>query len=190
MELTGRRRLAGITNQNAGAIGIWGFTWYAPDGSTVINAHGLIVPLSGSLRHSADLKMLKDWHGNEVSVLATNEKVTIEVVCVPQDAYIAPSGGVTAAGSLANVIEAATFPQPNGWVTIATGTSPTDTGTNPKASSNNLVIPMGSFTDILNSTNWMYNSDGSLEYAADGEWGMRFTLTQRLNLPRTVGIAI
>lgn len=174
MNLTGARRFAGFSNQGAGsaAVQIWKLSWYAPDGTTLINANGQLVPLSGSLRHSADLKFLKDSRGNEVTVLATNEKITIEVVAVPN--------GANGANSLRDAIESATFPAPNGWVSLLSDAS----------NANPLVIPMGSFTNSLDSTAWMYNSDGSIELASDNEWGMRFTLTRRANMARVAAVVI
>lgn len=170
--ITGRRRLAGFTDQANGAVKPWKFSWFQPDGITQVNMNGLLVPLSGSIKHSADVKRLKDGRGNTVTVLATDEIVTIEIVATP-DAVPTP-GTPNTAGLLAWVLESATFPQPNGWVTIADAP----------------VMNMGTFVNVFNGANWMYNSDGSIELASDNEWGMRFSLTKFANLTLTSAVYV
>jgi hypothetical protein len=171
-----------MTNQKSGASEPWRFVWHQEDGSTIINANGFLVPYSGSLKHSADIKRLKDSRGNTVSLLATDESVTLEVVAVPE--------GAAGENSLRDALESTTFPRPNGWVTL---------DTSPNNTANRLKVPCGSFksdliggtpADVLNSVSWLYNCDGSVEFASDGEWGMRFSITRHLYLPNTAAIVI
>lgn len=157
MSMVGRRRLAGITDQ-ANPSNIFQFQWYQNDAATIVNAHGFLVPLSGSVSHANDIKYLKDSRGNTVTVLATDERVTIQVVATPD--------GAPGQYAMRDVLESATFPQPNGWVTIT----------------NAPLLSLGNFLDVFNTGNWLYNGDGSLEMASDNEWGMRFSLTRFANI--------
>lgn len=164
MIITGRRPLAGISDNSTPLD--WTFTWTLADAVTVITATGQIVPLSGSLSHSADVKIVRDNRGNEVSVISSNEKLTIEVVAVPL--------GVTGANTLADVESAAQFPGMNSWLQIQHAP----------------VIKAGSFTDAFNSVDWMYNCDGRIELASEGEWGLRFSCTRRAGLSKAAGVTI
>jgi hypothetical protein len=172
LSLAGARRLAGITDQISPS-NIFKFQWYQPDGATVLNSTGFLVPLSGSITHANDIKYLKDSRGNTVCQLATDERLTIQVVATPN--------GAPGASSLTEALQSASFPAPNGWVTI----------------SHAPVIAIGTFLaddqsklDAFNSSGWIYNGDGSLEMASDNEWGMRFTLTRFAFLPKTAAVII
>jgi hypothetical protein len=163
MSLTGQRRLAGFTDQSTPSV--WTLTWQHSDFG-VLTAAGLIVPLSGSVKHANDVKRLKDQRGNTVTILSCDEALTIELVAVPSAA--------PGASSLTDVCNAASFPTPNGYLTIA----------------NAPVIRIGTFPDAFNANNWLYNGDGSLELASDNEWGMRFTCTRYAFIPAQKAVVI
>lgn len=167
MLIQGRRPIAGISNNNAAGLLDLTFTWVTV-ALADITAAGQIVPISGSLSHSADIKIIKDNRGNEVTIITTNEKVILEVMAVPLGV------GVSTENSLAAAESAARFPMPGSWLTI--GAAP--------------VIDCGTFTDVFNSNAYTYNCDGRLEIASEGEWGMRFSVTRRLYMPRTAGVVI
>jgi hypothetical protein len=165
MIIEGRRPIAGISNNNAADLKDWAFSWYTPAG-VLISATGQLVPLSGSIQHGADVRVIRDNRGNEVTVLFSNEKAIIEIVAVPL--------GAPAANTLAAALTAAQFPAPGGWLTIADAP----------------VLVMGTFTDAFNADNWMYNADGRVELVSEGEWGMRFSCTRRVNMAKTAGVIV
>lgn len=165
MIIDGRRAIAGLTDNADGAAVAFTIAWYTP-ANVAITCTGQIVPLSGSIQHSADTRAIRDNHGNDVTVFWTNERVVVEIVAVPF--------GATGANTLAAAITAATLPAPGGWMTI----------------SNAPDIPMGSFANVLESADWMYNGDGRIEMASDGEWGIRFSATRRSNLTKAAAAVV
>lgn len=166
MQINGRLPLAGISNNAPAGIKDWKIQWTQADSTTVITALAQIVPLSGTLAHSADQKTIKDNRGNEVTVIHTNEKLTIELVCVPL--------GVDNNNTLSDVLLAARLPGPGGWLEIADAPA----------------LICGTFNPAFNSVDWMYNSDGKVELVSEGEWGLRFSATRRKYLPRSAAVSI
>jgi hypothetical protein len=152
--MIGRRPLIGATNQNPSAIAEFTMTWKSTDGSTVINASASAIFQSGSLKHEADIKRLRDGKGARCTVISTDETLTLDVTAVPV--------GAVSASTLADAIKAATLPPALGFCTIA----------------NAPVIPMGPYADALNSANWMYEGGGSIEISNENEWALKFTVTR------------
>jgi|GEM_PF-6587044 len=167
MVITGRRPIAGISDNVDNSPTDLVITWYTPAG-VLVTVTGQIVPISGSLQHSADIRVIKDNRGNEVSVLYSNEKVTIELAGVPL--------GAAGTGQLDEAVSAAQFPSPGGWMTIASGPA---------------GLVMGGFSsNVLNADNWQYNVDGRVEMASEGEWGLRWSCTRRINLAKSAAVTV
>jgi hypothetical protein len=165
MIIEGKRPLAGLSNQNPAGLQDFLLEWYASDAATKITTAGILMPVSGSLQHSADLKVIRDVRGDEVTVIHTNEKIICEFMCVPL---------VAAGGTLTDLLISAKIPPPGAYLDISQAPA----------------LTVGSFADCLNSNAWMYNDDGRIELASDGEWGIRFSGTLRSSLGRVAAVAI
>lgn len=172
MNIQGKRPLATLTNQVSGSAAVWTVAWKNTS-NVAITLGAKPTPLSGSIRHGATLKPIKDYKGNTVAVLSTDDQVTMEMVAVPLgDA--GPGTGGPPTTTLQQALDAAYLPVPGTFVTV--GSAPT--------------VNIGGFSDVFNSGDWIYNGDGEISLSSDGEWGLRFSLTRYANVTAAASVVL
>lgn len=131
-----------------------------PDGSAY---SGYVSPnLQGlEVAHKATSDKVANQSGNTGAIIITDEYLEVTFDFIPEGT------------SLANALASARIPQPGSTAVIA-GLP---------------VIPMGTFTDGLNASSWIYEADAGVNGKAKEHWDGKITLRRYVDITAPAAIA-